>query len=767
MIEKSQAKKGGRPTIGVLAGWGVYAPNLHNYLDSVFRGIRAAAQDRGCNLLQACGVARRSDMVAGGPAWPLPSPVGDFVPVGPWNTNGLIVTLPFGNESMSHDVHQIMADGHPVVFIGSGEDGPAVVLDNEGGIRQAVAHLAEHGHRRIAFIAGPEDALRWDPQGDIASRARAYRAAIQELGLEADPALLVHEEHNIIGGRRGMRRLLESGVSFTAVATSNDEGAIGAMQVLKKAGLRIPQDIAVVGFDDIFDALAQEPPLTTVYVPTFEMGYHALEMALDQTAGDSQVVRVPARLAIRQSCGCPHGIMASIPPKDLERWSSGDPETAKLQLAQKMAESVYQNERYLNLDQLRSMCKRLVEAFVLALTEKEAWEDFRSALQDILQQVREADDDPHPWQAAISLLEEGMSVFMEPHPPAEELRRAERALHQARVIISASTQWQHREHVVRHASVTNQASLLSLALRAAQDENQFLEALKTYLPVIGVQHAIVASYEPEGDDPWAFSLLQPVCPEGAPIRFPTRQFPPPGLYPADRPFLLAVLPLVVRGKAQGFVVFDSNSMESYGIIARQLAGDYERRQAEEALAKAYAEVEKQVEERTAELQQEIAERRRAQEESARLQQQVIAAQQQAIQELSTPIIPILERVIIMPLIGSIDSMRARDITRKLLAGIRRHRARVVILDITGVPIVDSGVASHLNKTIQAARLKGARTIITGVSDAVAETIVDLGIDWSNIETLSDLQTGLRVALATMERPFEISQMGKPRRGAET
>jgi rsbT co-antagonist protein RsbR len=85
----------------------------------------------------------------------------------------------------------------------------------------------------------------------------------------------------------------------------------------------------------------------------------------------------------------------------------------------------------------------------------------------------------------------------------------------------------------------------------------------------------------------------------------------------------------------------------------------------------------------------------------------------------------------------------------LLAGIREHHARVVILDITGVPIVDSGVAAHLDKTIQAARLKGARTIITGISDAVAEAVVDLGIDWSGIETLSDLQTGLVVALDSL------------------
>ncbi len=165
----------------------------------------------------------------------------------------------------------------------------------------------------------------------------------------------------------------------------------------------------------------------------------------------------------------------------------------------------------------------------------------------------------------------------------------------------------------------------------------------------------------------------------------------------------------------------------------------ERKLAEEALRRAYAEIEQRIAERTAELEREVAERER-------LQQEVIEAQRQALRELSTPIIPVLEGIIVMPLIGSIDTLRARDITRSLLAGIREYRARVVILDITGVPLVDSGVAAHLNKTIQAARLKGAQTIVTGISESVAETIVDMGIDWSGIRTLSDLQSGLVVAL---------------------
>ncbi len=142
----------------------------------------------------------------------------------------------------------------------------------------------------------------------------------------------------------------------------------------------------------------------------------------------------------------------------------------------------------------------------------------------------------------------------------------------------------------------------------------------------------------------------------------------------------------------------------------------------------------------------VTERKLIAAERERMREDIIQAQRQALKELSTPIIPVMERIIVLPLVGNIDSVRAKDITRRLLAGIGEHRAKFVILDITGVPIVDSGVVNHLNKAVHAARLKGAQVVITGISDAIAETIVDLGIDWASIETLRDLQTGLVYAL---------------------
>jgi len=170
-----------------------------------------------------------------------------------------------------------------------------------------------------------------------------------------------------------------------------------------------------------------------------------------------------------------------------------------------------------------------------------------------------------------------------------------------------------------------------------------------------------------------------------------------------------------------------------------------RKEMEVDLKEAQLNLEKQVEKQTAQLRQEIAQHKEAQAERDRLQEEIIKTQQRAIQELSSPVIPVMEGIIVIPLIGTLDAKRSKELMQSLLQGIHNHQASVVILDITGVPMIDTATAGYLNKTIQVTRLKGASVIITGVSDAVAETIIDLGIDWSNLETLPDLQTGLIVA----------------------
>lgn len=123
-------------------------------------------------------------------------------------------------------------------------------------------------------------------------------------------------------------------------------------------------------------------------------------------------------------------------------------------------------------------------------------------------------------------------------------------------------------------------------------------------------------------------------------------------------------------------------------------------------------------------------------------ERTISEQQEAIKELSTPVLQMREGILLLPVIGMIDSYRASQLTEQLLHSIRTTRSRVVVVDITGVPYVDSRVASHLVQTVEAARLMGSRVIVSGVSPEIALTIVTLGIELGRIETVGDIQSGI-------------------------
>ena len=126
-------------------------------------------------------------------------------------------------------------------------------------------------------------------------------------------------------------------------------------------------------------------------------------------------------------------------------------------------------------------------------------------------------------------------------------------------------------------------------------------------------------------------------------------------------------------------------------------------------------------------------------------ERVIRQQQEAIRELSTPVLQVRERLLILPIIGVIDPHRARQLTEQLLRGIRTNRAKVVVIDITGVAAMDATVANHLVQTVEASRLLGANVIVTGLSPEIAQTLVTIGIDLGKMNTVGDLQGGIEQA----------------------
>ena len=146
------------------------------------------------------------------------------------------------------------------------------------------------------------------------------------------------------------------------------------------------------------------------------------------------------------------------------------------------------------------------------------------------------------------------------------------------------------------------------------------------------------------------------------------------------------------------------------------------------------------------LQSELVERERTERERGALQEEIIVAQRARLKEMSTPLIPITDQIMIMPLIGTVDRARAEQVLESALTGVQRSRARIVILDITGMTHIDTAVAAMLVATTRALRLLGAQAVLTGLRPEFARLLVAENIELGTLETRGTLQSGIAYAL---------------------
>ena len=549
-------------TIGVLAAWQVYeGTTVDGYLHVLLDGIRAAAHDRNCNLLLSCGVAPPSPRRLLTPAWPIPMPDTQFVPVGPWNTDGLLVVPNrLSAERLSY-VQNLIADGHPVVFAGAPELAPTVAVDNAHGIDQAVEHLIAHGHRKIAFIAGPVN-----QPGDSLERLEAYRAALQRLGLEVDSQLIAYADQadDIESGRQAMHKILAAQVSFSGLLTYNDWVAIGAMQTLQSARLETPRDVAVIGFDDRLHARVQDPPITTVRHPTFDLGYQSLVALLDLMNGTwdgHSPIRIPTRLVIRQSCGCRSETTPTI---------GHATRTAPSALARAMAEAAVTEAQHYELDELGGMSERLLAALAASVGQANDVL-FSQVLAEVLQSTEARGEDVHIWHAAILALQN--EIERAATRPDLAQPHVEHWLNRAHLTISQQSRRQTTRALIHRMEMAERLGLMTAQLLAALDTAHIAAILAEHLPGIGIRHLVAAFFVPEEDDAFASSTLVLRCGLGDPasLQFVTRHFPLPDFYPSVEPLHLAVLPLIIQGQNVGFAAFDASNLEPCAVIMRNLA----------------------------------------------------------------------------------------------------------------------------------------------------------------------------------------------------
>lgn len=573
--------KRNRPTIGILMGYSVLAVNTpDHYRSTVLKGIQSAACARECNLLLGWSLVNGvpdSNVVK--PAWPVASPDSSFVPIGPWNTDGLIVFTPLQNEVHSQYLQNLRQQGYPVLFIATGEDAPTISVRSEEGIYQAVEHMTiVHNHHHIGFIAGhPDD------KGDSEARLRAFQSAVADYGLDPDPRLIEAGLHTMTGGYQAMQTMLQSGVKFTALIASNDSSAIGAMKALRAlTDLQIPRDVAIIGFDDQPDAIAQVPPLTSVHVPLLEIGQQALTLMSDHLNGiqDLESVQLPTRLMLRQSCGClPQSILSaaeSKSPASVSKRTAGtsvNVGTIQHEIIEGMMAALPPSLRYPFGERTSRLCSSLVEGFYTSLKTENAI-SFQENLMDVLQELELRDEHVDAWQNSISSLRENM-LLLPVNWGTHTKSLAENMLHQARCAISESVQRQVYRNRYHQQIAEQTLSDITSRLGAILNEQQAVEILEANLSRIGIKHARVALFEEaDGDDPFAWSVILNPPPETESQRFLTRSFPPPGLYPQEEVLNLVILPLTFQEESFGYIAFDTSNLEPCAAVTRQLASAF-------------------------------------------------------------------------------------------------------------------------------------------------------------------------------------------------
>jgi LacI family transcriptional regulator len=218
-----------------------------------------------------------------------------------------VAVMTFGIEEPLLD--QLADRKVPLVFVDVGPDRPGISLlrvDYHHGIRQGVQHLAALGHSEIAFVTGP---LRLH---SAHSRLTAFHRAMQECGIAVDPSRIVEGDHTMEGGMNAAEKLLTGDKLPTAIMCSNDVTAIGVLHEAYRKGLRVPDDLSVIGFDNIHITQMTIPPLTTIQMSCYELARAAVMALKAHVEGAPEAKRdhlIETQLVVRESTGVPRGSM--------------------------------------------------------------------------------------------------------------------------------------------------------------------------------------------------------------------------------------------------------------------------------------------------------------------------------------------------------------------------------------------------------------------------------------------------------------------------
>ena len=442
------------------------------------------------------------------------------------------------------------------------EDVPSVVVDNSGGMERGIDHLLQaHKVRRIAFIAAQPNS----PESN--ERLSGYKKALERHGIEFDERLVEHGDFTVPGGAAALRRLIAKGVHFDAVAAANDYMALASMDVLSEHSLRIPNDIPVLGFDDVSNALCSKPTLTTLRQPMWWLATKAVELVLRQMAGKavSALHTGEIELVRRDSCGC------GLAPKSVSSPMNFAPRSLSEFFAQERASlerAMFQSVLVPN-NALGDWTQGLFDNLVQELTGCSG--QFAAALDSVLDRAGAAGANLDEFQRMITVLRDELRrAGIDRHLPTQ---LTEDCWHTSRLVVASAAL---REAGQQRNSMQHSTAALGRSgehFATAMSLPLIKRAIAEQLPVFNIEQASVALFSEESTKDLVPLLVtrknEVLAVAEGPLS--AHHLAPSDFFENDKCLNFVVLPLTFEGQFIGIALLaDCAHPIVYGVLRHQI-----------------------------------------------------------------------------------------------------------------------------------------------------------------------------------------------------
>jgi serine phosphatase RsbU (regulator of sigma subunit)/DNA-binding LacI/PurR family transcriptional regulator len=545
------------PTIGVLTE-GLFAGQ---YQSGVWPGCVDAARRHKVNLICFCGGSLHRSTEN---AWAQQGNV-LYALAQKRRLDGLLIFGSLGcyvSEKVFSDFVAGFGDRKIVTIAPASDDLPAVFVDNVSGMRSLITHCVEHHrYRNFAFINGPENNL------EAAERFTVFREALAQFGIPVDPRRILNGDFSRQCGAAAVHALYSSGLPIDIIVAANDDTAFGALEALGELGKKVPEDVALVGFDDVAESRFVSPPLTTVRQPHYDLGKIALEKLL-LLMRDGEVPRktiVPGELVIRQSCGCFRNALAGDGRNHLD--ISPLPVSTTLSEREVLAGCA----AVIDKSYMREVGE-IVACFCQDVNDR-ADMRFLNAIEHI---GRTLVLQERGIQALLALLHTvGQHALYRLERPSYAF--ADDLVHRAILIcgnLGIREQGERRILSVRKNHFLHE---IGDALKNTLDVDRLMDAVAEYFPRLGVHSLYLSLYEGSKKAAAEKSRLKCALVGGlrkplskAGIVFDTDCLIPPGIVPAGEAHILVVESLYFQNEQFGIVLFEADFQESgYYLILRE------------------------------------------------------------------------------------------------------------------------------------------------------------------------------------------------------